>query len=61
MNRAKRLSSPLAEPMYCVPLSLHTRRLAAKVARVPEYWIPLMVGVGLILFGLLRRFIRRNS
>jgi hypothetical protein len=32
-----------------------------KVARVPEYWIPLMVGVGLILFGLLRRFIRRNT
>jgi len=32
-----------------------------KVVRVPEYWIPLMVGVGLILFGLLRRFIRRNT
>jgi hypothetical protein len=32
-----------------------------KVARVPEYWIPLMVGVGLILFGLLRRFMRRST
>ncbi len=25
-----------------------------KVARVPEYWMPLMVGVGLLLFGLIR-------
>jgi hypothetical protein len=32
-----------------------------KVARVPEYWIPLMVGVGLLLFGLLRRHTRRDT
>ena len=32
-----------------------------KVVRVPEYWIPLMVGVGLRVFSLLRRFIRRNT
>jgi hypothetical protein len=32
-----------------------------KVARVPEYWIPLMVGVGLLLFGLLRRLTRRDT
>jgi hypothetical protein len=27
-----------------------------KFLRVPEYWVPLMVGVGLVLLGLLRRF-----
>ena len=32
-----------------------------KVARVPEYWIPLMVGVGLLLFGLIRRLTRKNT
>jgi hypothetical protein len=32
-----------------------------KVARVPEYWIPLMVGVGLLLFGLIRRVARKDT
>ena len=32
-----------------------------KVARVPEYWIPLMVGIGLLLFGLSRRLTRKGT
>jgi hypothetical protein len=31
------------------------------VERVLEYRIPLMVGVGLLLFGLLRRLTRRDT
>ena len=31
-----------------------------KVARVPEYWIPLMVGVGLFLLGLIRWLTRKD-
>jgi len=32
-----------------------------KVARVPEYWMPLMVGIGLLLFGLVRRLTRKGT
>jgi hypothetical protein len=32
-----------------------------KVFRVPEYWIPLMVGLGLLLAGFIRRVSARNS
>ena len=30
-----------------------------KVLRVPEYWVPLMVGVGLFLLGLIRYLTRK--
>jgi hypothetical protein len=32
-----------------------------RVFHVPEYWVPLMVGVGLIVMGLVRRATSRNS
>lgn len=32
-----------------------------KVLRVPEYWVPLMVGIGLLLVGLVRRLTSRDS
>jgi hypothetical protein len=32
-----------------------------KVFRVPEYWVPLMVGVGLLLLGLIRRLTSKDS
>ena len=32
-----------------------------KVLRVPEYWVPLMVGVGLFLLGFIRWMTSRNS
>jgi hypothetical protein len=31
-----------------------------KVLDVPQYWVPLMVGVGLLLVGLTRRFTHRR-
>jgi len=30
------------------------------VLRVPEYWVPLMVGVGLFLLGFIRWMTSRN-
>ena len=32
-----------------------------KVLRVPEYWVPLMVGVGLFLLGLIRYLTRKHG
>jgi hypothetical protein len=32
-----------------------------KVLRVPEYWVPLMVGVGLFLLGLMRWLTGRST
>ena len=32
-----------------------------KVLRVPEYWVPLMVGVGLFLLGLIRYLTRKSG
>ena len=32
-----------------------------RVLRVPEYWVPLMVGVGLFLLGLVRWLTSRNG
>lgn len=32
-----------------------------RVLRVPEYWVPLMVGVGLFLLGLMRWLTGRGS
>lgn len=32
-----------------------------KVMRVPEYWVPLMVGVGLFLLGFIRWMTSRSS
>jgi len=32
-----------------------------KVLRVPEYWVPLMVGVGLFLLGLIRYLARKHG
>jgi hypothetical protein len=32
-----------------------------KVARVPGYWVPLMVGIGLFLFGFVRWLIREDT
>ena len=32
-----------------------------RVLRVPEYWVPLMVGVGLFLFGLIRWLTSKGS
>ena len=29
-----------------------------QVLRVPAYWVPLIVGLGLLSMGLIRRFIR---
>jgi hypothetical protein len=29
-----------------------------RVLRVPEYWVPLMAGVGLVLLGIIRRMTR---
>jgi hypothetical protein len=37
------------------------RIVLIKVARIPEYWIPLMVGVGLMLFGVIRSLTRRDT
>jgi hypothetical protein len=31
-----------------------------RVLRVPEYWVPLMVGAGLFLLGLIRWLTSRN-
>ena len=31
-----------------------------RVFRVPEYWVPLMVGVGLLALGLIRKLTRRG-
>ncbi len=31
-----------------------------KVLRIPSYWVPVMVGLGLLLAGLIRRFNRRD-
>jgi hypothetical protein len=31
-----------------------------KVLEVPQYWVPLMVGVGLLLAGVIRRFTHRS-
>jgi mannose/fructose/N-acetylgalactosamine-specific phosphotransferase system component IIC len=32
-----------------------------KVFRVPEYWVPLMVGLGLLAMGLVRRATSRSG
>ncbi len=32
-----------------------------KMLRVPEYWVPLMVGVGLFLLGLIRYLTRKHG
>jgi len=32
-----------------------------RLLRVPEYWVPLMVGVGLFLLGLIRWMTSRES
>jgi len=32
-----------------------------RVLRVPEYWVPLMVGLGLVLLGLIRRMMREDE
>lgn len=32
-----------------------------KVLRIPEYWVPLMVGVGLLLLGLIRWMTSRDN
>ncbi len=32
-----------------------------RVLRVPEYWTPLMVGVGIFLLGLIRWLISKDS
>lgn len=32
-----------------------------KVLRVPEYWVPLMVGVGIFLLGFIRWMTSRSS
>jgi hypothetical protein len=32
-----------------------------RLVRVPEYWVPLMVGVGLFLLGLIRWLTHRDS
>jgi hypothetical protein len=32
-----------------------------RVLRVPEYWVPLMVGVGLFLLGLVRWLTSKDS
>jgi hypothetical protein len=32
-----------------------------KLLRVPEYWVPLMVGVGLFLLGLIRWLTSKDS
>ena len=32
-----------------------------KTLRVPEYWVPLMVGVGLFLLGLIRYLARKSG
>ena len=31
-----------------------------KVLRVPEYWVPLMVGIGLLLLGVIRKLTRHG-
>ena len=31
-----------------------------RVMRVPAYWVPLMVGVGLFLVGFIRRLTHKN-
>lgn len=32
-----------------------------RVLSVPEYWVPLMVGLGLILLGVIRRMMSKDS
>ncbi|HKW91524.1 MAG TPA: hypothetical protein VJX92_06460 [Methylomirabilota bacterium] len=32
-----------------------------KVLRLPEYWAPLLVGIGLLLMGVIRRVTARSS
>jgi len=32
-----------------------------RVLGVPEYWVPLMVGLGLILLGVIRRMMSKDS
>lgn len=35
--------------------------VAIRVLRVPDYWVPLMVGVGLFLLGLIRWLTARHD
>jgi len=35
--------------------------ILVRVLRVPEYWMPLMVGIGLFLLGLLRWLTSKGS
>ena len=35
--------------------------ILVRVLKVPEYWVPLMVGIGLFLLGVLRWFTSRGS
>ena len=32
-----------------------------KTLHVPEYWVPLMVGIGLLLMGIVRRMTRKEE
>ncbi|MBI1846705.1 MAG: hypothetical protein HYR86_07010 [Candidatus Rokubacteria bacterium] len=32
-----------------------------RLLRLPEYWVPLLVGVGLFLLGLFRRLTSKNG
>ena len=31
-----------------------------RVLQVPEYWVPLMVGIGLLVLGFIRKLTRRG-
>jgi hypothetical protein len=35
--------------------------ILVRVLKVPEYWVPLMVGIGLFLLGLLRWLTSKDS
>jgi hypothetical protein len=35
--------------------------ILVRVLRVPEYWVPLMVGIGLFLLGLVRWLTSKSS
>jgi hypothetical protein len=35
--------------------------ILVRVLKVPEYWVPLMVGIGLFLLGVLRWFTSKGS
>jgi len=35
--------------------------ILVRVLRVPEYWVPLMVGIGLFLLGFLRWLMSKSS